>query len=165
MTEGASVLLTGWDWFVLLVAAASIALGLWRGLIRTVFGLAAWVIALIGTPLLGPALIGAVELEDHPWVVLVLLFVVLLLVVRLLGWGTARLLGKVGLGGLDRLLGAVFGLARALLLVMIAAVCAHAVELDQRTAWKRSYSRPLLDAFVELAGPYLPQRTNRVRET
>lgn len=165
MTDGASVSLTGWDWFVLLVALASVALGLWRGLIRTVFGLAAWGVALVGTPLLGPTLIEAVELEDQPWVVLALLFVGLLLVVRMLGWGIARLLGKAGLGGLDLLLGAVFGLARALLIVLIAAVLAHVLELDRRTAWTRAYSRPLLDAFVELAGPYLPQRTNRVRET
>lgn len=165
MTDGASVSLTGWDWFILLIALASVALGLWRGLIRTVFGLAAWGVALVGTPLLGPTLIEAVGLEAHPWVVLVLVFVALLLVVRLFGWGTARLLGKAGLGGLDLFLGAVFGLARALLLIMIVAVCAHVVELDQRPAWKRSYSRPLLDAFIELAGPYLPQRTNRVRET
>jgi membrane protein required for colicin V production len=163
MTE--SAILTGWDWFLLLVVLASVGLGLWRGLIRTVFGLAAWVAALVGTPWLGPTMIDAFALRDHPWVVLAVLFVALLLVVRLLGWGVARLLGKVGLGGIDRLLGAVFGVARALLVVLIAAVAAHALELDQRAAWKLSYSRPLLDAFVGLAGPYLPRRINGIRET
>jgi hypothetical protein len=53
VSEGVSLgSVTGWDWFVILVLSGSVLLGLWRGLIRTVFGLAAWVIALVGGPVL-----------------------------------------------------------------------------------------------------------------
>ena len=157
--------LTGWDWFVLLVVIGSLAVGLWRGLIRTIFGLAAWVVALIGTPLVAPALILWSGLQAHPWVVLVAVFVALLLIVRLAGWALSRLVGRLGLGVADRLLGAVFGVARGLLLVLLAASAAHAMELDRRTAWTKALSRPLLDALVEFARPYLPERGLGIRET
>ena len=43
--------LTGWDYFVIAALLISVALGMLRGLVRTVFALAAWIVALIGTPL------------------------------------------------------------------------------------------------------------------
>lgn len=156
---------TGWDWFVLLVFALSVALGLWRGMVRTVFGLAAWVVALLGTPLLAPAAIDAVRMHEHPWVVMVLLFILLFVAVRLVGALLARGLGVIGLGGADRGLGAALGVARALLLILIAAVAAHSLDLDQAPAWRDARSRPLLDALVEWVRPYLPPHDGMIRET
>lgn len=157
--------LTGWDWFVVLVVLASLGVGFWRGFVRTVFALAAWIAALVLTPIAGPVAVGALGMQQHPWVVLVGVFIVVLLTVRLVGWGLARLIGRLGLGGVDRLFGAALGVARGLLVVLLAAAAAHALELDRRTAWKESISRPLLDALVGFAQPYLPQRAPGVRET
>ncbi len=56
---------TGWDWFVIAVLAGRCCSACWRGLVRTVFGLAAWVLALIGTPL-PPALVLALSGPAHP---------------------------------------------------------------------------------------------------
>ncbi len=157
--------LTGWDWFVLLVFLLSISLGVWRGLVRTVFGLAAWVTALIGAPLLAPAVVDAVGMQAYPWVVIVLLFVAILVAVRLLGSALARLLGKVGLGGADRGLGGALGAARALLLILLAVVAARMLEMDQNSAWRNALSRPLLEALVQWVEPHLPQRQINVRQT
>ena len=38
--------ITPWDWFVLIVAVLSIGIGLVRGLVRTVFAVAAWGVGL-----------------------------------------------------------------------------------------------------------------------
>lgn len=157
--------LTGWDWFVVLVMLGSIAVGLWRGLIRTVFGLGAWVVGLVGAPLAAPAAIEATGMQAHPWVVLVVMFVALFVTIRLMGSMVARLLGKIGLGGADRGLGALLGAARAVLLLLVVAVAARALKLDETASWREAHSRPLLDALVHLAEPYLPQRIGGVRET
>lgn len=157
--------LTGWDWFVLIVFALSVLLGVLRGLVRTVFGLAAWVVALLGAPLLAPAAIEAAGMQAHPWVMLVLLFLALFLLVRLLGGLLARGLGRIGLGGADRGLGAVLGAARAVLLILIAAVAARSLDLDQTPSWRDARSRPLLEGLVHWVQPYLPQRQGVTRET
>lgn len=156
---------TGWDWFVLIVFLLSISLGVWRGLVRTVFGLAAWVAALIGAPLFAPPVVEVTRMEAHPWVVIVLLFVAILVAVKLLGSVLARLLGKVGLGGADRGLGGALGAARALLLILLAAVAARMLEMDQTSAWRNALSRPLLEALVQWVEPHLPQRQVNVRQT
>jgi membrane protein required for colicin V production len=157
--------LTGWDWFILIVAAGSILLGIWRGLVRTVFGLAAWVIALLGTPLAAPAAVQVSAMQQQPWVVFVLLFIVLFVTVRLSGALLARLIGKLGLGGADRSLGALLGGVRALALIAVVAVVARSFDLHKSSAWRGALSRPLLDAIVLWAEPYLPSRSSGVRQT
>ena len=156
---------TAWDWFVLIVFLLSMALGIWRGLVRTVFGLAAWIAALIGAPMFSPPVIEATRMEAQPWVVIVLLFVAILVAVKLLGALTASLLGKIGLGGADRGLGGALGAARALLLILVAAVAARSLELDQTSAWRDALSRPLLEALVGWVEPHLPQRGGDFRQT
>ncbi len=156
---------TGWDWFVLIVFLLSVVLGIWRGLVRTVFGLVAWIAALVGAPMFAPPVIETTGLDAHPWVAVVLLFVAILVAVRLLGGLTAGLLGKVGLGGADRGLGGVLGAARALVLILVAAVAARSLEMDQTSAWRNALSRPLLEALVQWVEPHLPQRHGDIRET
>ena len=157
--------LTGWDWFVALVCLLSVMLGLWRGMVRTVFGLAAWIVALLGTPLFGARLIEMAGLQAHPWVVFTVLFVALLVGVRWLGSLLARALGTIGLGGADRGLGAALGAARALVVITLVVAGARALELHHTEAWRASLSRPLLDRLVLWIEPYLPQRISGIRET
>lgn len=157
--------LTGWDWFLLVTSLLSIAAGLWRGLMRTVFGLAGWAAALIGTPLLAPWLIGASGLSGYPWVVYVLLFVAILVGVRLVGALLARGLKKAGLGGADRVLGGVLGAARAAIVIVIAIVAARALGMTGGPAWQQALTRPALDAIVAMMEPYLPERMSGIRRT
>jgi len=157
--------LTGWDWFIVIVSVGSILLGLLRGMVRTVFGLAAWVVALLGTPLVAPAAVEVSAMQQQPWVVFVLLFIALFVVVRLAGGLLARVLGKLGLGGADRGLGALLGAARALVLIALIAVLARAFDLHRSSDWREAVSRPLLDAIVHWAEPYLPARVSGVRRT
>jgi len=157
--------LTAWDWFILIVAIFSVLLGALRGLVRTVFGLAAWVIALLGTPLAAPAVIEASAMQHQPWVVFVVLFIALFLVVRLSGGLIARAVGKLGLGGADRLLGSLLGGVRALALIALVVVVARSFDLHQGVAWRTAISRPLLDAIVVWAEPYLPSRVSGIRQT
>jgi len=157
--------LTGWDWFIVIVSVASILLGLMRGMVRTVFGLAAWVIALLGTPLLAPAAVEVSAMQQQPWVVFVLLFVLLFVVVRFAGVLLARVLGKLGLTGADRSLGALLGAARALVLIALVVVFARSFDLHRSPEWRLAVSRPLLDAIVHWAEPYLPTRVSGVRRT
>jgi membrane protein required for colicin V production len=156
--------LTGWDWFVLAVFALSVGVGVWRGLVRTVFALGAWVVGLFGVALLSPTVAPWMPAELPPAVGYVALFLVLFVLVRVLGAMVARALHGIGLGGADRLLGAGLGVARALLVVLLAAIGAHLAGYSREPAWTRALSRPLLDGLVQWAEPLLPERLSGVRK-
>jgi membrane protein required for colicin V production len=157
--------ITGWDWFVLIVAVLSVGIGLLRGLVRTVFALAAWAVALLGVPLFSPTLIQALPEAVPQAVSAVVVFVLLFVTVRVLGTLAVRALHGVGLGGADRLLGAMLGAARALLVVLVVAVVAHLAGQSRQPAWQQAQVRPLLDALVAWSEPFLPERLSGVRRT
>jgi membrane protein required for colicin V production len=56
----------------------------------------------------------------------------------------------------DRVLGAAFGVARAGLVVLVVAVLAHRLGYSQAAAWQGAAARPLLEAMIEAAQPWLP---------
>jgi membrane protein required for colicin V production len=157
--------ITGWDWFVLTVFVVSVGLGLIRGLVRTVFALAAWVVGLLGVPLASPFLMTLLPEAVPRAVVYLLVFVLLFVAVRMIGGLAARALRGAGLGGADRLLGGVLGTARALIIVLLVALGAHLAGLSKQPAWQLAISRPLLDAMVDFAEPFLPERISGVRRT
>jgi membrane protein required for colicin V production len=95
----------------------------------------------------------------------VLLFLALLIGVRMLGGLAARALHGVGLGGIDRLLGAALGTARALIIVLLVALAAHMNGMSKEAAWQQAWTRPLLDRLVSWAEPFLPERLSGIRQT
>jgi membrane protein required for colicin V production len=157
--------ITGWDWFVAIVLLLSVGLGAVRGLVRTVFALGAWVVALLGVPIAGPPLVRALPEAVPHAVAFLLVFVLLFVAVRMLGSLAARALRGIGLGGADRLLGAVLGVIRAALVILVVAVGAHLGGFSKHPAWTQALTRPLLEAMVQWAEPFLPERFSGVRRT
>jgi membrane protein required for colicin V production len=151
-----TVSLTLWDWFLAGALLISVLLGLLSGMVRTVFALAGWLVGFLGAPILTPVVLEATGWSLHPYFVMGMLFFLLLVVIRLGGAALSRLMSSIGLGGLDRTLGALLGVARALLVVGVAAVIGHQFDAHERPAWKQAISRPLLDEFVALSQPLLP---------
>jgi len=150
--------LTGWDYFVLATLAISVALGALRGLVRTVFALGAWIVALVGAPLATSPLIEVTGWSFPPIFVGVLVFFVLLVEVRLLGALLARAVSRVGLGFADRTLGSALGVLRAIVLITIVALVGRHIGADREAAWQQALSRPLLDVLVSWVDPWLPAR-------
>jgi membrane protein required for colicin V production len=154
--------MTWLDYAVIGVWVASMALGAWRGLVREVLSLLGWVIAFLAANLFAgplgphmPAVIPGPELKLAAAYIAV--FIVSLIVTSLVALLLSKVLHAVGLGGVDRLLGAAFGAARALLLVLAAAVLAGLSTVPKQPYWKDSVSGPLLTDAVRLLKPLLPQ--------
>lgn len=157
MTDGVIPPLTSWDWFIITVALISTGLGVWRGMIRTVFGLAAWILGVIGAPLVGMLIAQQFGITGLPvWVLYILAFLLTFLAVRLVGVLFLRGARSVGLAGVDRVLGAALGVARAALVVLVAAVIAHRLGFAQSASWQSAAARPLLETMIEVAQPWLP---------
>ena len=153
--------LTGWDYLLVVVVGISVLMGLIRGMIRTIFALGAWVVALIGAPLLAPLAIEYTGFQDKSWIMVVLLFLVLFVLVRLAGGLLSKAANGIGLGGADRLAGALVGVLRGLILVALLVAAARLTGMDKEQSWQKAQSRPLLDWMAGLIDPYLAARPER----
>ncbi|MEJ0019162.1 MAG: CvpA family protein [Acetobacteraceae bacterium] len=120
------------DLVVLAVLALSALLAFFRGLVREVLGLAAWVGAIFAGVWALPKVRPQFQewLGTSPWVDPVAfgaVFIVSLIVLILISRWISALVRASPIGGLDRTLGLVFGLARGAALVIIAYIAAGMV--------------------------------------
>lgn len=125
------------DTLIFAVLFISAVLGLMRGLVSEVMGIGAWVgaavIALWGGPELEPRMLAWTGLADWAaplaYVTVFLGALILLSVASGLIGGVVR--GSV-LGGIDRSLGVVFGLARGAALIVVAYIAAGLLVTPER---------------------------------
>ncbi|MBV1797288.1 CvpA family protein [Siccirubricoccus sp. G192] len=116
------------DGVVLAVLAVSAVVAFLRGLVQEVLGVGAWVGASLAALALRPAIVPVLRdllPADWPdWVVdgfaIGGVFILLLIILKVIIAGIARWVQDSVLGGTDRALGLVFGLARGAFLVILA---------------------------------------------
>ena len=153
--------MTWLDYAVFGVSAVSVLWGAWRGLVREVISLAGWVIAFLAANLfaapLSAALPGSVRgPELRVLVAFVVIFFASLLLTSLAALLLSKLVKAAGLGGVDRVLGAVFGLGRAAVVVIAFALLAGLTSLPRNPAWTRSLSGKTLAQLALALKPALP---------
>ena len=112
------------DTFILAVIAISSAFGVWRGFIKEILSLLSWIAALLVSRVYSESLAGMLgSLIDNPSVRYVTAFSVLFVIIIMLGTALNHFMSKLlvvtGLKTLDRLLGAVFGVARGTVIVLV----------------------------------------------
>jgi membrane protein required for colicin V production len=154
------------DLGVLGIVAISAVLGLSRGFVREMLGLGAWLLALYGAWRWGPALLPVANSTiGNPDLASVAAyggtFVVLVIVLSLLANLVGRAVRVSALGGLDRTLGLVFGLARGALVVTAGYILLGAL-LPHTDAWppqvKQARTIPFLFDGATWIANRLPER-------
>ena len=143
------------DIVVLIVVGVSAIFGLWRGFVREVLSVAAWVAAIVVARLYAPHLEPMfTSLTDSDTARYVLAFATLcvltLIVGAIINNFMVRLVSMAGLQLTDRLLGAVFGVARGVIIMAIIvyfAASAYAMELW----WIESLTIPYIEQVIEWA--------------
>ena len=161
--------MTWLDYAVLGVFAGSTVLGAWRGLVREVISILGWVIAFLAANLLaGP--LGAAMPQSIPTPELRIaaafaaVFLGSLIVTALAGLLLSKIVSAVGLGGTDRTLGALFGAARAVLIVLAATLLAGLTSVPRQSYWKESACASTLVQAALALKPFLPPTfTERLR--
>jgi membrane protein required for colicin V production len=154
--------MTLFDYAVLTIVGASVLLSIFRGFVREVLALAAWVIAFIAAGLLGTVVAGwlATSISDESVRVLVAfvaVFLATLISMSLIALAVSGLMRKAGLGLEDRVLGSFFGLARGMLIVMLLVLLAGLTALPRQPAWTDAMLSAPLEALAAAAKPWLPQ--------
>ncbi len=114
------------------ILAVSALLAFVRGLVRELLGIGAWVGAIVAGIEGLPLMRGVVRnwMQAPEWVdpvSFLVVFLVSLIVLMLVARAAGRLIRGSALGGVDRTLGLVFGLARGAVIIMIAYIMAGTI--------------------------------------
>ncbi|MBP9906736.1 MAG: CvpA family protein [Rhodoferax sp.] len=149
------------DWFLAAVLLLSMLLGAWRGLVFELISLAGWLAALALAWLFAGEVAqvlpmrGASESLRHVLAFL-LVFVGTVMASALLAVVFKKLLSTVGLRPADRALGALFGLSRGLLLLLLLAALVSMTALKDAELWQQSQGARLALLALAHLKPVLP---------
>lgn len=150
------------DWVFAAVLLLSMVMGAWRGLVYELMSLASWLTAFFVAQWLAHDV--AQQLPIHAAsdsvkyaVAFVLVFVASVMLGVLLAVLAKKLLATVGLRPVDRMLGAVFGLTRGVLLLLLVTAVVGITPLKDSVAWRESTAVRLAVVVLKGLRPALPQ--------
>ena len=154
------------DWCVLAFLAASVLLGVLRGGVKEVLGLGGWiggmVFAFLGAPLIAPLLQDVITAANLRWVAA---YILIFIAIRVLAWGLGKLLSEIiaaaKLGAFDKLLGALFGVFRAVVVTLFVAFLCMMTRMPGTPLWQSSTSAPIIQNLVIALTPFLPSDAQR----
>jgi membrane protein required for colicin V production len=157
----------GWvDWVLLAVLLASVLVGLVRGLVFEVLSLLGWVaayiVAQVASPLVAPHLpVGAPGSALNQGAAFAITFVLALIVWMLLARLARLLIHATPLTLIDRTLGGVFGLVRALVLLLAVATVVSFTPAVRAAPWQASHGAAWLGVMLAGLKPVLPPAVAR----
>ncbi len=153
--------MTPFDYVVLGILLASMALGAWRGVVGEIIALAAWMLAFFAAKWWGEEfarqlLTGIADPVVRTVVAWVLVFVIVLLLMALVRLAVRGLLKALGLSLSDRALGVLFGTARGMLIVLALVALGGMLSLAKEGWWSEAYFSAPLETAVLACKPWLP---------
>jgi len=153
--------MTSFDYAVLSIIGLSVVLSVMRGLVREVLAIIGWVAAFYVAKTYSneilPMMPAAIPTESLRILAAILvLFFATLLVATLLAIALSAIFNNIGLGWLNRLLGAFFGLARGLVIVSIIVFLAGLTDFPKDTRWRNAMFSAPFEALVISLLPWVP---------
>jgi membrane protein required for colicin V production len=153
--------MNAFDWSIIFLVILSMLFAFFRGVTRELIALVAWVLGFIAAVALTPLLGGMLpEIGNNPVLRYLLAFVAVfigcLVLGALIAWPLATVIHKAGLGFVDRFLGAVFGAARGVVLVMSFVLIAGLTNLPRLDWWQNAALAPPLAVTALSLKPWLP---------
>ena len=153
--------MTAFDYLVLFIIGLSIVLSMMRGLIKEILGLIGWIAAFLVAKFyvlqMAPLLPDAIPSEALRFLAaFLILFLSTLLIFSLLSIAITHIFKRAGISWVDRSLGAVFGLARGLIIVLIAVFIAGLTKIPQDNRWRSAMLSAPLEALVTQCLVWLP---------
>ena len=149
------------DFVIIVAVLASILVGVIRGIVREAIAMTALLLAIWAALHLSPyaggwlgSSMGSTELEL--WAGRFLVFVIILALGGLAGWGISKIVRMAGLSGTDRYLGGLFGLLRAVVLAGLFALLGRHAAFDVENWWLESSLMPYAETvadWIEVMAP------------
>lgn len=151
------------DWVFVAILAASLLLGAWRGLVYEVLSVIGWFAAFLLAQVFAPDVaqwltLGNAGQQVRYLAAFVLVFIVVMFASGLVAWGVKKLVEAVGLRPVDRVLGAMFGALRGVLLLLAIAVVANMSPVKRADWWMDSKGAGASTAALKQLKPVLPEQ-------
>jgi membrane protein required for colicin V production len=149
------------DWIFLVVLVLSLLIGAWRGLVYEVLSLGTWIAAFFLAQWFAPVaaqwlpMAGATETIQYA-AGFVVVFIIAMFAGSLVTWLISRMFRVAGLRPADRVLGAVFGALRGVVLMLVAAVLVGMTPMQHDAWWTQSVGAQWAAATVTGLKPALP---------
>lgn len=150
------------DILIAIMIIVSMVVGLARGFVKEAISIASLLIAIWAALFLGPR-VGAIadtwlsSAELQAWFGRILVFVVVLMIGGLLGWGISRLVRLSILSGTDRVLGLVFGFCRGALLFGLVVIGGQFAGFNNDEWWQKSALMPYGEFVADWIGEMAPR--------
>ena len=149
------------DILVILVLFASLIFGFFRGFVKELLSLMAWVFAFFVAYYFSSsvAIILPFEAEFSIKYVssFVLISIFILIASSILIKYISSFVYKIGLGGSNIILGGLFGILRGIIIVYFLIFLIEKTSFVEERSWQQSNSIVLIKLVVEKTFPYLPQ--------
>ena len=154
------------DWIFAAVLLLSMLLGAWRGLVYEVLSLVNWVVAFVLAQWLALDAASHLPISSASEPVryaagFLLVFLVVILLGGLIVVLIKKLTAAVGLSPLDRVLGALFGVLRGVLLLLLATLVVHMTPMKDSSTWRESVGAAMAEALLTSLKPVLPHEFER----
>jgi membrane protein required for colicin V production len=149
------------DYAVIGVLLVSMVWSALRGVVREIISLGGWIIAFLAANLFAgplsahlPRAIPGDALRTLA--AFLAIFVLALICSALVGVLMSKLVSAIGLGPMDKVLGALFGIARGAILVLVAVMAAGMTSAPKQGWWRDSMSGGPLKQLALTLKPWLP---------
>ena len=153
--------LGGVDIALLAVMGLSVLVGLWRGFVFEIVSLLGWLAAFILANTFASAVSDLLPWGQggpaHFWASYVMVFVLVLIACGLLARLLRALISATPLSFVDRLLGGAFGVARGVVVLVVAAMLITLSPFAHDAWWRQSHGALWLGQALGGLKPVLPQ--------
>ena len=144
------------------VLLVSMAVGVWRGLVYEVLSVLSWIAAFVLAQWFAPAAAAHLPMQGAGAALryaggFVLVFIAAAFAGGLLAFLMSKLVSAVGLGPVDRSLGALFGLLRGAVLLLAATAVVSLTPLRDAAEWQASVGARWSGAALQALKPVLPE--------
>lgn len=155
-------MLTPLDWVFVAVLVLSLVVGAWRGLVYEVLSVLGWAVSFYAAQWFAPAVAAVLPFQSLSSAIrfaaaFVLIFVLALFACGMAAFVVKKLVEAIGLRPIDRILGALFGAARGIILLLAAAVVINMTTLKEGQWWRSSTGAGMLTTGLQTLKPLLPE--------
>ncbi|MGK7295330.1 MAG: CvpA family protein [Candidatus Wenzhouxiangella sp. M2_3B_020] len=150
------------DLVIVAILAVSVLVSLFRGFIKEAFSIVVWVAAIFAAFQVAEPFAEALEpVIDLPSARMIVAFAAVFLLVLviggLIGFLVSKMVEKTGLSPTDRLFGALFGLARGLVIVVLGVMLLRVTPFAEDPWWRESRLVPTFETMADRAQTWLPE--------